>query len=65
MVREPPAMEAVHIRLSQCPLKACGMLRPPVLLTPAFHRGGRIHCLPRCVLLQGWNCCPKPNPKRG
>lgn len=31
-------MKAVHISLSQCPLRACGMLRAPGLLIPAFHK---------------------------
>lgn len=38
MVREATAMKAVHVSLSQRPLRACGMLRAPGLLIPAFRK---------------------------
>lgn len=52
MIREALAMKAVHIRLFQRPLKACGMLGPPVLLTPALPKGSTV-CPDVCFFRAG------------
>lgn len=62
MIGEALAMKAVHIRLFNAPQ---GLWDAGAPCSAHSCLTQRIHCLPRCVLLQGWNCCPKPNLERG